>query len=103
MLVDTLLKYIGEYPSSFPTSGDKWSFVFANFHIQYFEPYFWIVMGLIPLLYLSFLKIKQEEITKKKYMQILKWFILMVLIGYFAPRFITVVIGGLAVRGIYGG
>lgn len=102
MRVDNLIQYFGEYPSSFPTQADKWSFVFANFHIRYFEPYFWIALGLIPLFYFIFLKIKLKKIPHKRYKPLFLFFIAMIIAGYLIPRLITVIVGALAVRALYG-
>ena len=102
MIVDILLKMVGENVSQYQNSMDKWIAVivrlwgFSTVYLSY-------VLFFIVWLWFFWQKKRGSKITKKKIIITIIVSILLFWLGSQIPWWIIEAIGGASVRGIYGG
>jgi branched-subunit amino acid transport protein len=102
MIVDMLLRVLGENPAGYPSFSDKMAGITAVL-LGYSTIYFSYLFAIIPWVWLLWQKKKKRTITKKKIIVVVIVSILLFWLGYNLPWWIIEIMGGITVRGIYGG
>lgn len=102
MFVDMLLRLLGENVSQYQNNGDKWLDIFTDIW-GYSTIYLSYIFAIIPWIWILWHKKRGGKITKKKIIITAIVSLLLVLLGFNLPWWIMEIIGGLAVRGMYGG
>lgn len=101
-MLDFLLKLLGENASQYQNNSDKWIAFFVGIwgYSTIILPF---VLALVPWIWFIWHKKRGGKITKKKIIVTAISSLLLVWLGYNLPWWIMEIIGGLAVRGMYGG
>ncbi|MDO8511962.1 MAG: DNA translocase FtsK 4TM domain-containing protein [bacterium] len=102
MIVDMLLKLLGENPAGYPTFSDKMAGITAAL-LGYSTIYLSYVLVILPWAWLLWQKKKKREITKKMIIIVIIVSAILFWLGYNLPWWIIEIMGGITVRGIYGG
>jgi len=102
MFVDMVLKLLGEDVSQYQNNSDKWLDVFTGIW-GYSTVYLSYILAIIPWVWILWHKKRGGLVTKKKITVIAVISLLLFLLGYNLPWWIIEIIGGLAVRSLYGG
>jgi len=102
MIVDMLLRLLGENPAGYPTMTDKVSGVIATL-LGYSTLYLAYVLVLFPLIWLLWQKKKKRVITKKMIIVVIIFSAVLFWLGCNLPWWIIEIMGGITVQGIYGG
>jgi len=102
MIVDMLLRLLGENPAGYPTITDKMSGITAAL-LGFSTIYLAYVLVVIPWIWLLWQKKKKRLITKKMVIIVIIISILLFWLGYNLPWWIIEIMGGITVQGLYGG
>lgn len=103
MLIDTLLRWIGDNPSLYSRDSDKWAHLLSYFQFEYFYPSLPYILLVIPWVYFLFQRKKHTKHSQKFLKKIIIFSIAGLLIGYVVPYLILAILASLAAYSMYGG
>ena len=102
MIVDMLLRVLGKDMLQYQSTSDKWIafWVIVWGYSTYSLCY---ILAVLPWFWLLWRKYKKKSISRKMVVFVLMASVVLFYIGYNLPWWFIEIIGGLGVRGLYGG
>ncbi len=103
MLVDKLLIFFGRDPRGYYSGQDKW-IVVSVYAFNILTPWLPLIFAIIPWLVL-FIQKKwmKKHVTRAVLIKTGLLSVILAIVGYYLPDIIIGIMGGLAVRALYGG